>query len=194
MSLVIKPSLTVNTGSMFSGKTSELLKQGKIYEMVGAKVLYIKPDLDNRYDNTKIVAHNGESVEAKVIAPNVDLLRIPEVREADVILIDEVQFFDYTTSIYISLLVSEYDKVVCVSGLDLDFRGMTFAVTEKLMGYADVINKFKAICAKCGAPAYISARKTSDTEVIKVGGADEYEPLCRECYKNKKENNYREVN
>lgn len=183
MSLLLKATLIVNTGSMFSGKSTELLKQGELYERLGAKVLFLKPLIDKRYSESEIVTHNGARVKALTVDKDANLIDIQELRDADVILIDEVQFFNHTAVVYIKKLVDYYDKVVVVSGLDLDFRGMAFNVTASLMAYADVVNKFKTICRKCGAPSYVSARKGDDEALVKLGGADEYEPICRTCFK-----------
>jgi thymidine kinase len=181
--ILLKPTLIVNTGSMFSGKSTELLKQGELYERLGARIIFLKPSLDKRYSESAIVTHNGARVKSLTVDKDANLLEIQELREADVILIDEVQFFNHTAVVYIKKLVDYYDKVVVASGLDLDFQGMAFNVTASLMAYADVVNKFKTICRKCGAPAYVSARKSDDNTLVKLGGAEEYEPICRSCFK-----------
>ena len=176
--------LTINVGGMFSGKTTELLRQGKRHTLANDEVIYIKPDIDNRYSNTKIVSHTGEAsdyTKSIVLGTNESILR-RETMEADVILIDEVQFFSDKIIGDILALVQVGKKVYC-SGLDLSFDHKPFEITAILMAYADVINKFKAVCSGCGRDAFITAKKgTGNTNTIDVGSADKYVPLCRECY------------
>lgn len=182
----MKRKLTVNVGSMFSGKTTELLRQGKRHTIAKDKVLYIKPTIDARYSNTKIVSHDGEAsdyTQSMVVDIN-DSIYCDEVLEADVILIDEIQFFNFTIIDDILRLLDK-GKVIYCSGLDLTFDNATFMVTGSLMCHADVINKFKAVCNECGNDAHISARKNiegANKETIDIGSSDKYTPLCRKCY------------
>jgi thymidine kinase len=182
----MKRKLTVNVGSMFSGKTTELLRQGKRHTIAKDKVLYIKPTIDARYSNTKIVSHDGEAsdyTQSMVVDIN-DSIYCDEVLEADVILIDEIQFFNFTIIDDILRLLDK-GKVIYCSGLDLTFDNAAFMVTGSLMCHADVINKFKAVCNECGNDAHISARKNiegANKETIDIGSSDKYTPLCRKCY------------
>lgn len=182
----MKRKLTVNVGSMFSGKTTELLRQGKRHTIAKDKVLYIKPTIDARYSNTKIVSHDGEAsdyTQSMVVDIN-DSIYCDEVLEADVILIDEIQFFNFTIIDDILRLLDK-GKVIYCSGLDLTFDNVPFEVTGSLMCHADMINKFKAVCNECGNDAHISARKNiegANKETIDIGSSDKYTPLCRKCY------------
>ena len=179
----MKRKLVINVGSMFSGKTTELLRQGKRHTLAKDKVLYIKPNIDNRYSNTKIVSHDGEAsdyTQSMVIGLD-ERIYCDEVLDADVVLIDEIQFFDFRIVDDILKLLDK-GKIVYCSGLDLTFENRAFMVTGALMCHADVINKFKAVCSECGSDAHVSARKGKNTETIDIGSDDKYTPLCRKCY------------
>ena len=174
--------LIINTGSMFSGKTTELLRQGKRHLRSGQNVLFIKPDMDTRYSDNKVVSHTGDYTEALSIPINSLLFDLEEVQDADVILVDEVQFFNVGIAEQLNTLASE-GKVIYASGLDMTFDRVPFKTTMELMAYADVVNKFKAVCSNCGENAYISASKNKLTgSYIDIGADDKYTPLCRECY------------
>lgn len=174
--------LVVNTGSMFSGKSSELLKQGERHSLAGRRVVYIKSAIDDRYKVGKINTHNGKSYEAIKIGVSSSIITA-ETLEADVVLIDEIQFFNLEVIDDIQYLVSA-GKFVYVSGLDMNFKGEPFKTTSYLMSIADDVNKFKAVCVNCGSDAYVSAKKpTADKgTVIDVGSYDKYLPLCRKCF------------
>lgn len=174
--------LVVNTGSMFSGKTTELLRQGKRHVLAKESVLYIKPLTDTRYSDTKIVSHTGDYTESLILPPDVKLLDIPEIVLAEVILVDEVQFFEEHVAYQLNELANV--KPVYVSGLDMTFRGEPFKTTMLLMGLADVVNKFKAVCTVCGEDAYVSALRSFkvDGGILELGSDDKYMPLCRDCY------------
>ena len=180
--------LTVNCGSMYSGKSSELLRQGERHILAGHKVVFIKPVRDLRYAKDEIVTHAGVKVEAVRVRSidRVDIL--PQVVGADVVLIDEVQFFDNLLSMQIMELLRK-GKTVYVSGLDMDFMGEPFSLTADLMARADVVNKFKAVCAGCGADATYSGKnaKASKKKRIELGAKELYIPLCRECFEKQKE-------
>lgn len=174
-------NLTINVGGMFSGKTTELLRQGKRHCLAKDKVIYIKPNIDNRYSDTKIVSHTGDFTDALVLDISEPIYR-DVTKDADVILIDEVQFFDRGIVLDILLLLKLGKKVYC-SGLDLSYDNKPFEVTGTLMGFADYVNKFKAVCSECGEDAYITAKKSgANSETIDIGSGDKYIPLCRECY------------
>ncbi|HBF7594835.1 TPA: hypothetical protein KOX39_003450 [Clostridioides difficile] len=173
---------TVNVGSMFSGKTTELLRQGKRHLLAKDNVLYIKPETDDRYSVNNVVTHTGDYTEALVLPINVLLFDIPEIEDADVILVDEIQFFNEGIAEQLNTLATE-GKIIYASGLDLTFQREPFNTTMLAMAYADTVNKFKAVCSKCGEDAYISAFKESfNGSVIELGAEDKYTPLCRDCY------------
>lgn len=185
----IYSNLTVNVGGMFSGKTTELLRQGKRHMLAKDDVIYIKPNIDDRYSDTKVVSHDGEASDYNttlVIDPK-DTILCDEVKKADVILIDEVQFFDKGIILDILILLEHGKKIYC-SGLDLSYNNKVFEVTAHLMGFADVVNKFKAVCSECGRDAWITAKKGSHKvtdDIVDVGSGEKYIPLCRECYRDK---------
>lgn len=183
----LTPKLEVNVGGMFASKSSALIAQGKRHILAGHKVLYIKPDIDNRYSDEEIVTHDGQKVEAlKVGIKELDsLLAYKDVNEAEVILIDEVQFFRYSIVHEIKELVDR-GKVIYVSGLDMDYKAEPFQVTAYLAGVADEVNKFKAVCSDCGADAYVTAKTSGSNNRVELGSKDIYKPVCRKCYQNYK--------
>ena len=177
---------TVNVGSMFSGKTTELLRQGKRHLLARDNVLYLKPDVDDRYSTTEVVSHNGDVSDytaTAVIPVNAMLFDMVEVQDADVILVDEIQFFNESVVEQLNTLTAE-GKIIYASGLDMSFQREPFKTTMLAMAYADVVTKFKAVCTRCGEDAYISAYKEykSGGSVIELGSEDKYTPLCRDCY------------
>lgn len=187
MTRKLKAGLVVECGSMFSGKSDAIRRKGTRYEYAGIQVVFVKPDLDNRYDEFSVTTHNGDKVPAISTDIHGTLLSIPQVLEADVVLIDEIQFFKEQVVEDIQLLV-ENGKRVYVAGLDLDFKGNPFLITQQLMSLADSVNKHKAVCMSCGEDAYISNKKVQNDKLVELGHSDLYEALCRSCYqkKNKK--------
>lgn len=175
--------LVVNVGSMFSGKSSELLRQGLRHTYRKEKVLYIKPETDTRYSDMDVVTHDGKSVPAKVVHPHKYFLNQIPI-DVDVVLIDEVQFFSKEVIHVIQALLMSNVTVYC-SGLDMTFGGSPFGVTPQLMAMADEVNKLHAVCADCGEDGYISYRISRDKELVKLGSGEEYIPLCRRCYYDK---------
>ena len=173
--------LIVNTGSMFSGKSTELLRQGERHLLAGKSVIYLKSAIDNRYQAGKINTHSGKHYDALKMNIEKSILTV-EVLSSDVILIDEIQFFKEQAINDIKKLLL-MNKIVYVSGLDIDSEGEPWQTTMYLMAIADEVQKFKAVCYHCGADAYISAKISPDhKERIDVGSYDKYIPLCRDCY------------
>lgn len=172
--------LIVNVGGMFSGKTTALMQQGERHILAKNKVIYVKPEMDNRYSEDFIVTHKGQKVQA-VAMPTSGLST--DLFKYEVILIDEVQFFDVQIVKEIEYLL-ELGKTVIVSGLDMDFKGEGFEVTMQLMAKADTVNKYKAVCEKCGEDATFSHRKGDSQEKVVLGEKDTYIPLCRKCFYN----------
>jgi thymidine kinase len=176
----MKPKLIVNVGGMFSGKSTELQRQGTRHILRGHKVTYIKPKLDNRYSEDELVTHDGRKVKAMNVGTDDYFVnRIPV--DTDVVLIDEVQFFTETLLEVIDALLVGGTRVYC-SGLDLDFEGNPFGITPLLMAKADEVHKLHAVCDKCGNDAWVTPRISQDTEKVKLGEKDDYFPLCRACY------------
>lgn len=179
-------TLTVNTGSMFSGKSTMLINQGEKHVKAGQGVIYIKPSLDNRYSEDEIVTHDGLKVKALSLDINVRLTDAINPKEVDVVLIDEVQFFNKRIVNSIWWLLSEGVRVYA-SGLDLNFLGDGFETTNELMAVADKVNKLKAVCEECGQDAVITGKRNfsediEEVEIIKLGAKETYIPLCRKCW------------
>lgn len=176
--------LTVNTGSMFSGKSTRLIEQGKRMMLKGKRVAFVKPAIDNRYKAKEIVTHDGRSVEAVVLDARREYLKTyDKIREAHVVCIDEIQFFDISVVDEILDLMKR-GKIIYVSGLDIAHNGKIFDVTANLMSHAHTINKCHAVCSYCGEDAYISAKSEEhrhEQSMIDVGGAEKYTPLCLNC-------------
>ena len=176
--------LVVNTGSMFSGKTTLLIGQGEKHLKAGQRVVYVKPTLDDRYSKKEIVTHTGEKVEAIRILSDSDICDYRKVVEADVVLIDEVQFFNKRIITGVRKLLKEGIQVYA-SGLDMDYLGRGFETTKELMAMADKVNKLKAVCEHCGAEANMTRKRMDLLEqktIVQLGAKDLYYPLCRKCY------------
>ncbi|UAY71977.1 thymidine kinase [Bacillus paralicheniformis] len=176
--------LTVFTGSMFAGKSTALVEAGKKESEEGKTVLFIKPTLDSRYSENEIVTHDGESVRAMVIDPNTDMdfLDFLTIMGADVVLIDEAQFFDDTLLFMVSDLLKK-GKTVYVAGLNTDYKLKPFETTIKLMEIADEVKVLTAICSDCAKQGATVTIKTSGSDDrIELGSEDIYKPVCHECY------------
>ncbi len=182
--------LEVVCGSMFSGKSEELMFRLKRAEYSRKKVLTIKHEIDNRKSYSCIISHNGEKREAYAIGNCEDslktLLKLAD-ESVDVVGIDEIQFFPPMTTTVISDLVAQGKRVI-VAGLDLDYRGEPFGIVPHLMALADEVTKLRAICVLCGDEANFSQRLVNgapakyDDPLILVGGEECYEPRCRSCF------------
>lgn len=176
----MKPKLIVNVGGMFSGKSTELQRQGTRHMLRGNNIMYVKPRIDNRYSENEIITHDGRKVKAINVELDGDfLLDINE--NVEVVLIDEVQFFGEGLLATIDKLLQDGTRVYC-SGLDLDFEGNPFGITPILMAKADEVRKLHAVCDKCGNDAWVTPRISENKETVKVGEKDEYFPLCRACF------------
>lgn len=172
-------SIEVITGSMFSGKTEELIRRLRRAQFAGLKVEIFKPSTDKRFSESKIVSHDENSiVSTPVDNPSSILLLAGDVR---VVGIDEAQFFDDTIVDVCNKLADNSIRVV-VAGLDMDFKGNPFGPMPELLAIADYITKLHAICMRCGNLAQYSFRKSEEEQVVLIGEKDKYEPLCRECF------------
>jgi thymidine kinase len=168
-------------GSMFSGKTEELIRRVNRALIAKLKVKIFKPALDTRYSDSAVVSHGKSSVEAFVVSAAADILA--NAQDADVIAIDEAQFFDEELP-EICHHLADKGKRVIIAGLDMDFRGQPFGVMPVLLSTAEFVTKVHAICVRCGNLAAYSHRLDSmNEETILLGETDRYEPLCRSCYK-----------
>lgn len=171
-------------GSMFSGKTEELIRRLVRAEIARQKVQVFKPALDDRYKVNKVSSHSGKYYEATVVenAAQINSLLLEEV---DVVAIDEVQFFDWTIAELCERLANQGLRVI-LAGLDMDFRGEPFGPMPLLMAQAEQVDKLQAICMVCGAPASRTQRLIDgwpanyDDPVIMVGASEVYEARCRQ--------------
>jgi thymidine kinase len=172
--------IEVVCGSMFSGKTEELLRRAKRARLARQRVLLFKPRLDDRYDAVKVVSHEGVNADAVPVATAHELLdRV--VRGTAVVGVDEAQFFDESLVVVAESLASSGARVI-VAGLDQDWRGRPFGSMPALMAVAEYVTKLHAVCARCGAPGTRSQRLVAAEGQLFVGGAAEYESRCRACF------------
>ena len=172
--------IEVVCGSMFSGKTEELLRRIKRARLARQRLVLFKPRVDNRYDEVKVVSHEGLNADAVPVASAEELLaRMPK----DVLVagIDEVQFFDDAIVDAAERLASRGVRVI-VAGLDQDWRGRPFGPMPALMAVAEYVTKLHAVCARCGGAATRSQRLVAAEGQLFVGGAAEYEARCRACF------------
>ena len=167
-------------GSMFSGKTQELIRRLRLATLAKQKVQVFNSALDVRYAKDAIVSHDRAQIPCTAVARARDILDKVEP-DTQVIGIDEVQFFDESV-VEVCEVLADHGRRVIVAGLDQDYRGEPFAVTCRLMGVAEFVTKNLAICSVCGSPANRSQRLSSTRKVIEVGTADKYEARCRRCF------------
>lgn len=171
-------------GSMFSGKTEELIRRMKRAQFAHQKVEIFKPAIDTRYDEYNVVTHEGISIPSTPVDNSASILLLSS--NCDVVGIDEAQFFDENIVAVCNDLAARGIRVI-VAGLDLDYTGAPFGPMPQLCAIADDIAKMHAICMRCGALAYISHRIVSgNTNQVMLGEKNEYEPLCRECFTKEK--------
>jgi thymidine kinase len=172
-------SIEVICGSMFSGKTEELIRRMKRAQFARQKVEIYKPCIDVRYSEDEVVSHDSHSIPSTPIQSPAAMLQIPE--DVEVIGIDEAQFFDSSLVEVVQTLANRGVRVI-IAGLDTDFLGKPFGPMPALMAVAEDIQKVHAICVRCGSPANHSHRLVANDELVVLGEKDEYEPLCRHCY------------
>jgi thymidine kinase len=171
--------IEVVCGSMFSGKTEELIRRLRRAKIANQKVAIFKPAIDTRYDETKVVSHDASSIEAIPINHSSELLNLTE--NIEVIGIDEAQFFDLElTSVCQTLALR--DIRVIIAGLDMDYRGVPFGPIPHLLAVAEYITKVHAICVHCGNLATHSYRLSEEDSILLLGEKERYEPRCRTCY------------
>ena len=166
-------------GSMFSGKTEELIRRMKRAKLARQKVEIFKPAIDVRYSEEDVVSHQGNAIPSTPVESAASILLMGS--DADVLGIDEAQFFDEQIVDVCNDLASRGIRVI-VAGLDLDFKGKPFGPMPQLCAIADEVTKVHAICVRCGALAYVSHRIVEGERQVMLGETHEYEPLCRQCY------------
>ena len=171
--------IEVICGSMFSGKTEELIRRLKRAKIANQRVEIYKPKIDTRYDDLNVVSHDANTILATPIENSNKLLENTE--GVDVVGIDEAQFFDKNLTEVCQKLALKGIRVV-VAGLDMDYRGEPFGPVPQLLAVAEYITKVHAICSHCGNLATHSYRKVANNEQVMLGEKDTYEPRCRTCY------------
>ena len=171
--------IEVICGSMFSGKTEELIRRMKRAKFAKQKVEIFKPAIDTRYSEEDVVSHDQNSIHSTPIDASGAILLLAS--DIDVVGIDEAQFLDDNLVDVCNDLANRGIRVI-IAGLDMDFKGVPFGPIPALCAIADEVTKVHAICVKCGALAYVSHRLVADEHRVMLGEQSEYEPLCRACY------------
>jgi len=172
-------SIEVIAGSMFSGKTEELIRRLKRAKIARLKVEIFKPAIDTRYSVAEVVSHDENSILSTPVESSGNIMLL--TGDVDVIGIDEAQFFDIGL-IDVSITLANMGIRVIIAGLDMDFKGKPFGPIPGLMAVADHITKVHAICMRCGDVAQFSHRLSKADKLVLLGEKDEYEPLCRSCF------------
>lgn len=175
-------SLNVVIGGMWAGKSTSLLREYQRGIKAKKNVVVLKPQVDTRYSENYVVSHDKAEVQALVIPTGYTFCYSDLVEKADIVLIDEIQFFDKNVLSQIEYL-RERRKDIYVYGLDMDFMGNPFENVSYLVARANKLEKINAICNNCGKDAWISKKISGSTTIIDVGADDKYEPLCYYCYK-----------
>ena len=171
--------IEVICGSMFSGKTEELIRRMKRAQFARQKVEIFKPAIDTRYSEEDVVSHEGNAIASTPLDNAASILLLSS--DIEVVGIDEAQFFDKGLVDVCNELASRGIRVI-VAGLDMDFRGVPFGPMPDLCAIADEVTKVHAICVRCGNLAYLSHRLVAGEKRVLLGEKMEYEPLCRVCY------------
>jgi thymidine kinase len=171
--------IEVICGSMFSGKTEELIRRLKRAQIANQRIEIFKPSVDKRYHDTDVVSHDAHRIRSTPVSASQNILLLAE--DAEVIGIDEAQFFDAELPNVAETLASKGIRVI-IAGLDMDFQGEPFGPVPALLAKADYITKLHAICMVCGNIANYSYRKTEEESKVLLGEKDKYEARCRKCY------------
>lgn len=173
--------IEVICGSMFSGKTEELIRRLKRARFANQKIQTFKPSVDKRYSEMDVVSHDSHSISSIAVKSPSRMLNIPS--DVQVVGIDEAQFFDESLVEVCQTLANRGVRVI-VAGLDTDYLGKPFGPMPGLLAVAEDVQKVHAICVKCGGLANHSHRLSSSKKLVVLGEKDVYEPLCRQCYNN----------
>ncbi len=171
--------IEVVCGSMFSGKTEELIRRMKRAQFAKQKVEIFKPGIDTRYDDEMVVSHDANEIQSTPVPSSSNILIL--ANNVDVVGIDEAQFFDDGLVAVCNQLANSGIRVI-VAGLDMDFKGVPFGPMPGVIACAEYVTKVHAICMRCGELANHSYRKVEKNDLVFLGEVDEYEPLCRTCY------------
>ncbi|MDO4813956.1 MAG: thymidine kinase [Gemella sp.] len=174
-------------GSMFSGKSEELLRRIRRGLIANQKVLVFKPSIDIRYHVDKVTSHNGTSYESTAISKPREIYDYIKNEKYDIIGIDEIQFFDDSIVEVIQKLADSGIRVI-VAGLDMDFRAEPFHPMPEIMAVSEIVTKLHAVCSRCGGEAYVSQRLIDgrpanyDDPIVIIGASESYEARCRHCH------------
>ena len=171
--------IEVITGSMFSGKTEELIRRLKRARIARQKVEIFKPRIEVRYSVEEVVSHDENAIQSTPVDSATNILLLAS--DVEVVGIDEAQFFDDGLVNVCNQLADRGMRVI-VAGLDMDYKGLPFGPMPALMSVAEYVTKVHAICVKCGNLANFTHRLSEDDKLIVLGETDIYEPLCRNCY------------
>lgn len=171
--------IEVICGSMFSGKTEELIRRLKRAKIANQKVQIFKPSKDTRYDIVNVVSHDENAIASIPVQSSLEIF--DHIKDVNVIGIDEAQFFDDRLPDVCQKLAIKGARVI-IAGLDMDFKGRPFGPIPNLLAIAEYITKVHAICPHCGNLATHSYRLSDETDTVVLGEKDKYEPRCRVCY------------
>lgn len=177
-------SIEVICGSMFSGKTEELIRRIKRALIANLKVEIFKPKIDTRYDDAKVVSHDSNAVQSTPVSASIEILAYCNAKDVHVVGIDEAQFFDLQLVEVCEELALNGIRVI-IAGLDMDFKGRPFGPMPRLLSVAEYVTKVHAICQQCGNLATHSYRLVDDDSEVLLGEKQQYEPRCRTCYHKK---------
>ena len=180
-----KGSIEVICGSMFSGKTEELIRRLKRAQFAKQKVEIFKPSTDTRYHDIDVVSHDSNSIQSTPVPSSSTILLLAS--DVQVVGIDEAQFFDKGLVAVCNQLADSGIRVI-VAGLDMDYLGKPFGPIPELLAIAEHVTKVHAICMRCGNLANHSHRITEEESLVLLGESSNYEPLCRDCFRDKKIN------
>jgi len=171
--------IEVITGSMFSGKTEELIRRLKRAKIAMQEVEIFKPQIDARYSDDEVISHDENAIRSTPVSTAGNILLL--ANNVDVVGIDEAQFFDMGLIEVCNSLANKGIRVI-IAGLDMDFKGRPFGPIPGLIATAEYVTKVHAICVKCGNLAHHTHRKLKADKLVILGEKDLYEPLCRKCY------------
>lgn len=178
---ISKGWIEVICGSMFSGKTEELIRRIKRAQFANQKIELFKPAVDTRYDETEMVSHDHSAMNTTPVHNSAEILLYVNIDEVEFVGIDEVQFFDEGIIDVCNTLANKGIRVV-VAGLDMDYLGKPFGPMPHLIAIAEYVSKVHAICTRCGNLAQYSHRLIKNEKQVMLGEKDSYEPLCRHCF------------
>ena len=171
--------IEVICGSMFSGKTEELIRRVRRAQIAKMDTIIFKPKVDDRFSAEHVVSHNQNQLTSKTVENSQEILK--RAGKAEVVAIDEAQFFD-NDILDVCKTLAKQKKRVIVAGLDTDYRGAPFGPMPELMCEADYVDKLRAICVECGNPATYTQRTSKDKQRVVIGETNIYEARCRNCY------------